>query len=160
MTDRPFEKSKRHPQQSSPQLSGDISEGENSAGRRALEQVAHRLGRVSGASFSAVDGPLGNPDPLGNADSELITAPANDPGMSPPEGPIPKDIYSSAVPTSFEQPIPILLHCPLCNERHIDEGLFATKPHHTHSCQNCGHVWRPAIVMTVGVRFLPGFKNG
>lgn len=55
--------------------------------------------------------------------------------------------------------IPLLLHCPQCNERHIDEGVFATKPHHTHACQHCGHCWRPAIVNTTGVRFLPGFKN-
>lgn len=58
-----------------------------------------------------------------------------------------------------EAAIPMLLWCPECGERHIDEGEFATKPHHTHACQSCGHVWRPAIVHTVGVRFLPGFKN-
>jgi len=57
-------------------------------------------------------------------------------------------------------PIPMLLHCPECGTRHIDEGEFATKNHHTHACQECGFVWRPAIVSTVGVRFLPGFKNG
>lgn len=57
-------------------------------------------------------------------------------------------------------PIPMLLWCPECGLRHIDEGEFATKLHHTHACQGCGHVWRPAIVPTVGVRFLPGFKNG
>jgi hypothetical protein len=56
-------------------------------------------------------------------------------------------------------PIPMLLHCPACHERHIDEGEFATREHHSHACQSCGHVWRPAIVATVGVRFLPGFKN-
>lgn len=56
-------------------------------------------------------------------------------------------------------PVPMLLACPSCGERHIDEGDFATKPHHTHACQECGMVWRPAIVPTVGVRFLPGFKN-
>lgn len=54
---------------------------------------------------------------------------------------------------------PMLLHCPMCGERHIDEGEFATKPHHTHACQSCGMVWRPAIGATCGVRFLPGFKN-
>lgn len=58
------------------------------------------------------------------------------------------------------EPIPMLIWCPMCNTRHIDEGVFATKPHHTHACQQCGHVWRIAIVPTVGVRFLPGFKNG
>lgn len=68
------------------------------------------------------------------------------------------------------RPIPMRLPCPgavpdghgglrPCGELHIDEGVFATKPHHTHSCQVCGMTWRPAVVPTVGVRFLPGFKN-
>ena len=56
-------------------------------------------------------------------------------------------------------PIPMRLLCERCGELHVDEGEFATKPHHTHACQTCGAVWRPAIVATVGVRFLPGFKN-
>ena len=56
-------------------------------------------------------------------------------------------------------PIPIILHCPECRTRHIDEGDFKTKVHHTHSCQGCGLTWRPAVVPTVGVQFLPGFKN-
>jgi predicted RNA-binding Zn-ribbon protein involved in translation (DUF1610 family) len=55
--------------------------------------------------------------------------------------------------------VPMRLRCPSCNELHIDESEFATKPHHTHACQHCGEVWRPAIVPTVGVKFLPGFKN-
>lgn len=56
-------------------------------------------------------------------------------------------------------PIPMLLTCPSCGERHIDEGEFATKPHHTHACQHCGMCWRPAVTATVGVQFLPGFKD-
>lgn len=56
-------------------------------------------------------------------------------------------------------PVPMLLHCPVCNARHVDVGEFSTKLHHTHACQNCGHVWRPAIVPTTGVQFLPGFKD-
>ena len=60
---------------------------------------------------------------------------------------------------TIDDPIPMLLWCPECGERHIDVGEFATKVHHTHSCQHCGHVWRPAIVPTCGVQFLPGFKN-
>ena len=56
-------------------------------------------------------------------------------------------------------PIPMRLICPGCNSLHIDEGAFATKLHHTHSCQYCGLTWRPAVVATVGVQFLPGFKN-
>ena len=56
-------------------------------------------------------------------------------------------------------PVPMILTCPTCNARHIDSGTFVTKPHHTHACQGCGMVWRPALVATIGVRFLPGFKN-
>lgn len=56
-------------------------------------------------------------------------------------------------------PIPMRLVCEDCSTLHIDEGEFATKSHHTHACQHCGLVWRPAIVCTVGVRFLPGFKS-
>jgi predicted RNA-binding Zn-ribbon protein involved in translation (DUF1610 family) len=55
--------------------------------------------------------------------------------------------------------IPMRLNCPECGELHIDEGAFATKPHHTHACQACGMVWRPAVRNTVGVRFLPGYKG-
>lgn len=58
-----------------------------------------------------------------------------------------------------EQAVPMLLWCPSCGERHIDAGAFATKPHHTHACQTCGMTWRPAIIPTVGVQFLPGFKD-
>lgn len=56
-------------------------------------------------------------------------------------------------------PIPMILTCPMCGGRHIDEGIWTTKEHHTHACQHCGMVWRPAIPPTVGVQFLPGFKN-
>ena len=58
-----------------------------------------------------------------------------------------------------DAPIPMRLTCPSCGELHIDVGEFATKPHHTHACQYCGMVWRPAVVETVGVRFLPGYRN-
>lgn len=58
-----------------------------------------------------------------------------------------------------KKPIPMLLWCPSCGQRHVDEGEFATKPHHTHACQGCGMVWRQAVAPTVGVWFLPGFKN-
>lgn len=51
------------------------------------------------------------------------------------------------------------LACEACGKLHIDEGEFLTKPHHTHSCQFCGLTWRPAVVHTIGVQFLPGFKN-
>jgi hypothetical protein len=64
-----------------------------------------------------------------------------------------------APPAGVPSPIPMVLTCPSCSARHIDEGEFATKVHHTHSCQGCGLTWRPAVVPTVGVQFLPGFKN-
>ncbi len=70
----------------------------------------------------------------------------------------------------------MLLFCPMCHTKHVDEGEFATRPHSTHACQGfvhdkgykekfgkvtrrCGHVWRPAIVATIGVEALPGFVN-
>lgn len=56
-------------------------------------------------------------------------------------------------------PIPLLLWCPCCNTRHIDEGENALRPHRTHACQNCGALWAVSVVPTVGVRFLPGCKN-
>lgn len=59
----------------------------------------------------------------------------------------------------LEKPLPMLLFCPMCRARHVDRGEFATKPHHTHACQTCGHCWRPAVAHTVGVQFLPGFKD-
>lgn len=60
---------------------------------------------------------------------------------------------------SMPQIIDMRLNCPSCGELHIDEGEYASKAHHTHACQFCGMVWRPALVYTRGVRFLPGFKN-
>lgn len=57
------------------------------------------------------------------------------------------------------EPVPMLLWCPECGKRHIDVGEFSKQLHHTHACQHCGMVWRPAKVFTVGVEFLPGYKN-
>lgn len=56
-------------------------------------------------------------------------------------------------------PLHMILNCPACGARHIDEGEFVEKRHHTHACQSCGMVWRPAVEHTLGVQFLPGFKN-
>jgi hypothetical protein len=55
--------------------------------------------------------------------------------------------------------MPQILFCPMCHVRHIDRGIWTLKLHHTHACQSCGFVWRPAIEPTVGVQFLPGFKD-
>lgn len=57
------------------------------------------------------------------------------------------------------KPVAMRLTCPMCTELHVDVGLFATKAHHTHACQFCGHVWRPSVEPTVGVRFLPGYQD-
>lgn len=55
-------------------------------------------------------------------------------------------------------PIPMLIWCPECGERHIDDE-FENVPHALHACQNCGFAWRHAIERTVGVKFLPGYKD-
>jgi rubredoxin len=75
------------------------------------------------------------------------------------DGPQDQAPQPSIKPTVQSTPIPMLLWCPQCRMRHIDKGEFTTKLHHTHACQGCGMVWRPAIVYTVGVQFLPGFKD-
>ncbi len=64
-----------------------------------------------------------------------------------------------AAPDPTNDSVPMRLPCPMCGVLHIDTGKFATKKHHTHACQVCGMVWRPAIVPTVGVQFLPGFLD-
>jgi predicted RNA-binding Zn-ribbon protein involved in translation (DUF1610 family) len=68
-------------------------------------------------------------------------------------------VYYQMLGGPLKTPIPMRLTCPECGKLHVDEGEFATKVHHTHSCQFCGLTWRPAVEPTVGVRFLPGFKN-
>lgn len=67
--------------------------------------------------------------------------------------------FPTRVSVSVPEVVPMILHCPECSERHVDAGEFASKPHHTHACQECGHVWRPAKLPTVGVQFLPGFRD-
>ena len=67
--------------------------------------------------------------------------------------------FVDVVRTTEGAPIPMILVCPACGSRHIDEGAWILNRHHTHACQECGMVWRPAVVATVGVKFLPGFKD-
>lgn len=52
------------------------------------------------------------------------------------------------------QPIPMELYCPLCHVQHVDEATetWSNPPHRSHLCHNCGCVWRPADVATVGVK--------
>lgn len=60
---------------------------------------------------------------------------------------------------TLEAPIPMILFCPICRCRHIDKGKFETEPHKSHACQGCGFVWSPCHRPTVGVEFLPGYRN-
>lgn len=53
--------------------------------------------------------------------------------------------------------LPMLLWCPVCGQRHIDADDMPA--HKTHACQYCGMLWRPALIATHGVRFLPGCKD-
>ncbi len=53
------------------------------------------------------------------------------------------------------RPIPLILKCPVCQIQHVDQDEWAEKPHREHLCHNCGHLWRPASVHTVGVQALP-----
>ncbi len=62
--------------------------------------------------------------------------------------------------TKASEPLKLLLWCPACHARHIDEGKYATLPHRTHACQACGLVWKPSLSYTVGVAFLDGGKDG
>ncbi len=77
----------------------------------------------------------------------------------PRDAPAPDGAREAQVDAGKIAPIPMLIWCPECGARHVDKGDFATKPHHTHSCQGCGLTWRHAVVATVGVQWLPGFKD-
>ena len=54
------------------------------------------------------------------------------------------------------EPIPMVLYCPFCGEKHVDEPKpeigWDDPPHRSHECQKCKRVWRPADVPTRGVR--------
>lgn len=56
-------------------------------------------------------------------------------------------------------PVPLVLHCPECTQQHIDKPDERTEgwvnpPHRSHLCHNCGAIWRPADVETVGVEHI------
>jgi hypothetical protein len=69
------------------------------------------------------------------------------------------EVIRLAPPTASDDPIPMRLVCEDCGNLHIDEGPAGERPHGTHACQYCGLLWRPSLLNTVGVRFLPGCKN-
>lgn len=51
-------------------------------------------------------------------------------------------------------PVPMILFCPRCGERHIDQPAppeWLNPPHRSHLCAGCGLIWRPADICTVGV---------
>ncbi len=51
-------------------------------------------------------------------------------------------------------PIDMVLHCPSCWIQHIDAPEppdWDNRPHRSHRCGFCGHIWRPADVPTNGV---------
>lgn len=51
-------------------------------------------------------------------------------------------------------PKPMILHCPKCGMKHIDEGEWASvRRHKSHLCMGCGEIWRPFDFHTVGVAF-------
>jgi len=98
-------------------------------------------------------------EPICGAKSDNVTTSHEHAGCWDCQSLITKTLFES-LHKRTSAPVPMLLWCPECGERHIDLGEFATKPHHTHACQACGMVWRPAVGPTVGVQYLPGFKNG
>lgn len=67
---------------------------------------------------------------------------------------------TSSIDARRNAPIPIRMPCPRCGELHVDEGKWSARIHTTHECQSCGEVWRPAVVATVGVRFLTQGHDG
>lgn len=48
--------------------------------------------------------------------------------------------------------VDVVIHCPQCGAQHIDDGEWAARPHRSHLCSNCGHIWRVSDVFTRGVR--------
>lgn len=72
----------------------------------------------------------------------------------------------------LRRPVPMILHCPKCGKRHVDEAkpdacetcgqdqsgcacpaftAWLNPPHKSHRCAFCNLVWRPADVPTSGV---------
>jgi hypothetical protein len=129
-----------------------------------VTRVYDRIAKEAPAAGSASDRADGYLNMLGMAIEALEKAVASSTWLRAGE----KQVGDYLVPIDYpvpppkneeSAPVPMYLTCPKCNERHLDVGLFATKVHHTHTCQKCGLTWRPAVVPTVGVAFLPGFKN-
>jgi len=60
-------------------------------------------------------------------------------------------------PAQTANPVPMQLDCPKCGLHHVDTldamtGIdWATRPHKTHLCLGCGHLFKPAEYTTVGM---------
>lgn len=52
------------------------------------------------------------------------------------------------------KPIPALFSCPECKLKHIDKGIWKIKPHKSHLCEKCGHIWKPFDQTSVGCEWL------
>lgn len=58
----------------------------------------------------------------------------------------------------LDNPIRVVIACPICHQQHVDQDEWATRPHRVHRCvagpfgEGCGHEWYVASVPTVGVR--------
>lgn len=90
--------------------------------------------------------------------------PANSRGLDRDWGEVVDELLAGGDASTLEtatapSPIPMLLACPVCHTRHVDEGEWSTRPHRTHLCGRCGATWRPALVHTVGVVALPEVQD-
>ena len=61
---------------------------------------------------------------------------------------------------SDNEPLELLIFCPVCKKQHIDVGEFATTPHKRHACQGCGLLFSVTKdVPNIGVRFFKGCRD-
>lgn len=51
-------------------------------------------------------------------------------------------------------PLELVMNCPRCGAPHYDDGVWRTRPHHTHLCAKCGAEFEALDlpIPTVGVR--------
>lgn len=60
--------------------------------------------------------------------------------------------FTRCVVMKLDEPVPMILLCPKCGEKHVDKGIWGTtRIHRTHLCAKCGETWRPFPHATVGV---------
>lgn len=81
------------------------------------------------------------------------------PGFKKPVNFARMDVYAEPVEPG---PVDMILYCPLCGLKHVDEPEIALKagakqrwtnpPHRSHLCHGCGYIWRPSDIPTNGVQ--------